>query len=333
VATFFQFAYPTACLTGLIILLGVIALRYIWYKPTIFLYPLTSFLKKKNLQASFLPTRFFFLIRTTSLILMAILIGKPQFVDLKSKITVEGIDIVLALDVSGSMNCFDDQNDRRSRLEVAKAEALNFIEKRQNDAIGLVIFGRYAIARCPLTLDKNILNDIISKLEIGQPSQDMAQATMLSQGLVTSVRRLQASKSKSKIIVLLTDGEPSPGDLDPKDALQIAKEIGVKIYTIGIGGDEGGFNTDPVFGAYRVRAPLNKELLKKIAKETGGQFFEAKKPKDLKTIYETIDKLEKKSYETEIYNKYHDYFMPILWWIISLTCIELFMATWIWFII
>ncbi len=264
---------------------------------------------------------------------MAILIGKPQFVDLKSKITVEGIDIILALDVSGSMSCFDDQNDRRSRLTVAKKEALDFIDKRQNDAIGLVIFGRYAIARCPLTLDKNILKEIITQLDIGQPSQDMAQATMLSQALVTSVRRLQASKSKSKIIILLTDGEPSPGDLDPKDAIQIAKEIGVKIYTIGIGGDEGGFNSDPVFGLYRVRAPLNKSLLKKIAQETKGQSFEAKKPKDLQTIYDTIDQLEKKSYETEIYNKYHDYFMPILWWVIMLTCFELFMATWIWFIV
>ncbi len=222
---------------------------------------------------------------------MAILIGKPQFVDLKSKTTVEGIDIILALDVSGSMDCFDDQSDRRSRLEVAKKEALDFIDKRPNDAIGLVIFGRYAIARCPLTLDKNILKTIISTLEIGQPSQDMAQATMLSQGLVTSLRRLQDSKSKSKIVVLLTDGEPSPGDLEPQDALRIAKDIGVKIYTIGIGNDEGGFSSDPVFGTYRVRAPLNKTLLKKIAKETKGQFFEAKKPQDLKTIYDTIDKL------------------------------------------
>ena len=264
---------------------------------------------------------------------MTILIGKPQFVDSKSKTTVDGIDIVLALDVSGSMNCFDDPSDRTSRLAIAKREALDFITKRDNDAIGLVIFGKHAITRCPLTLDKNILKEIISKLEIGQPSQDMPQSTMLSQGIASALRRLQMSKSKSKIIVLLTDGEPSPGDLNPNDIIKIAKELSVKIYTIGIGGDDGGFNVDPIFGLCRVQAPLNKALLKKIAQETRGRAFEAKNAQDLKKIYNIIDQLEKHSYETEIYNKYHDYFMPILWCTIWLIFIELFMATWIWFII
>ncbi|MCX5924444.1 MAG: VWA domain-containing protein [Candidatus Dependentiae bacterium] len=332
-ATFFQFAYQTPLVASLAFLVVIIFIRYKWYRPTLYIYPLADFLQKRGLQASSLPAKFFFWIRLASLLLMAILIGKPQFVDSKSKITVDGIDIVLVLDVSGSMNFFDDIKDRRSRLSVAKQEALNFIDKRQNDAIGLVIFGRYAIARCPLTLDKNILKEIVSDLEIGQPSRDMADGTMLSQGLVTAVRRLQTTKSKSKIIVLLTDGEPSPGDLDPKDALLVAKNIGVKVYTIGIGGDQGGLIDDPVFGVRVAGMPLNKSLLQRIAQETGGQFFEAKKPQDLKMIYDKIDKLEKKSYETELYNKYHDYFMPILWWVIILISFELFVATWVWFIV
>lgn len=264
---------------------------------------------------------------------MVLLVGKPQFVDSKSKVTVDGIDIMLALDVSGSMRCFDDLRDQRTRLEVAKKEALSFIDKRQNDAIGLVIFGRYAIVRCPLTLDKLILKEIVDDLEIGQPSVDMQQETKLSQGLITAIRRLQKSKSRSKIVVLLTDGSPSPGDLNSEDAIKIAQELGIKVYTIGIGSDKGVYINDPTWGIRQVDTPINKKLLQAIAKQTGGTFFEAKKPEDLKKIYGQIDQLEKQSYETQVYQKYSDYFMPIVWLVIGLLLFELFMATFVWFVV
>lgn len=332
-SSYFHIAEPWYMFYAALFLLAVIFVRYKWYQPTSYVYPLTTFLKEKKLQASSFYTQFFYWIRVASLLLMMLLIGKPQFVDPKSKINVEGIDIVLVLDVSKSMECFDDVNDRRSRWEVAKTEALRFIDKRENDAIGLVIFGRYAIARCPLTTDKQVLKGIIGNLEIGMPSADMSQGTMLSQSILTAARRLQKSKAKSKVIVLLTDGTPTQGDLPASEAINIAKKMDVKIYTIGVGGDHGGLIQDPVFGVQSVGAPLNKQLLQVIAQETGGKFFEAKKPKDLKTIYDKIDQLEKVSYETEIYNKYHDYFLPILWWVIMLLMFELCMATFVWFIV
>jgi len=329
----FQFAYAWHIVYAMIVLLLALFIRYNWYKPTSYVYPLVSFLKDQKAQASSLYTRFFYWIRLASFILMIILIGKPQFVDSKSKITVEGVDIILALDVSKSMECFDDVHDRRSRWEVAKTEALRFIDKRNNDAIGLVIFGRYAIARCPLTADKQVLKDIISELEIGMPTYDMSQGTMLAQSILTAARRLQKSKAKSKVIVLLTDGMPTQGDLPMQDAVDVAKKLGIKIYTIGIGGDQGGLVNDPVFGIQSVGVPLNKKLLKDIAQATGAKFFEAKKPKDLKHIYDTIDSLEKVSYETELFSKYHDYFLPVLWWLITLLLVELCMATFVWFIV
>ena len=331
--SYFHFAHPWYMFFAGLFTLLVIVVRWKWYQPTLYVYSLTTFFKQKNIQASSFHSHFFYIIRLISFLIMTILIGKPQFVDSKSTINVEGVDIVLALDMSKSMECFDDVQDRRSRWSVAKAEALNFIDKRQSDPIGLVIFGRYAISRCPLTHDKHILKGIISELEIGMPSADMPQGTMLSQAILTSLRRLQKSESKSKVIVLLTDGAPTPGDIEPKEVIDIASKLGVKIYTIGVGGDQGGLIEDPVFGIRSVGAPLNKELLRAIAKVTGGKFFEAKKPKDLKQIYDTIDQLEKVSYETEIYTKYHDYFLPLLWWVVILILLELCMATFVWFIV
>lgn len=332
-STYFHFAHPWYIVYAVSLLCLAIFIRYQWYKPTVYVYPLTTFLKNEQVQASSFYIRFFYWLRVASLCLMALLIGKPQFVDSKSKVTVEGIDIVLALDVSKSMECFDDLNDRRSRWEVARTEALRFIDKRENDSIGLVIFGRYAIARCPLTADKQVLKNIISELEIGMPTYDMSQGTMLAQSILTAARRLQKSKAKSKVMVLLTDGMPTQGDLPVPEVVDIAKKLGVKIYTIGVGGDQGGLIQDPIFGVQSVGAPLNKKLLQDIAQATGGKFFEAKKPKDLKHIYDTIDKLEKVSYETELFNKYHDYFLPILWWVIMLILFEVCMATFVWFIV
>ncbi len=329
----FHFAQLSYLIIFAILLVCLIAYRLMLYRPTVYRYSLTEFIAQKGLQASFFPIQFFFWIRIASLSLMVFLIGKPQLVDTKSKISVDGIDIVLTLDVSGSMDLFDDLQDRRTRITVAKEEALKFIDKRLNDAIGLVIFGRYAFASCPITLDKGILKSIVNKLEIGKPSHDMQMMTMISQGLVTACLRLQNSKSKSKVIVLLTDGAPSPGDLPIEDAIAIAKEIGIKVYTIGIGSDQAGFAVDPIAGLRRFDTPLNKPLLKKIAQQTKGQFFEAKNPKDLANIYDKIDKLEKTTTESEIYYNYQDYFIPIVWLIIALVLFELFVGTWIWFIL
>ncbi|MBP9764860.1 VWA domain-containing protein [Candidatus Babeliales bacterium] len=331
----FHFAHVQYMLVALFILCCLSVYRFFFYKPTLYRYSLTSYIVSKKGQASLLCTQFFFWMRVAILFLLALLIGKPQFVDSKSKISVDGIDIVLALDVSGSMVLFDDLQDRRSRLDVAKEEALRFVDKRKNDGIALVIFGLYALSLCPLTMDKNILKSVISEVVIRKPSDDdISQGTMLSQGLITACCRLQKSKASSKVIVLMTDGAPSPGDIAPDNALKIAQELGIKVYTIGIGSQQGGFVLDSSSGRLlSFQTPLNTALLQKIAQQTGGKFFEASNPKELSKIYDTIDTLEKSTIQTDLYHKYYDYFMPFAWLAVLLLMIELCMATWVWFIL
>jgi Ca-activated chloride channel family protein len=270
--------------------------------------------------------------RFLSLLSLLFLIGKPQLVDQKSKVTVEGIDIVMVVDVSNSMVLFDDLHDQRSRIDTAKKEAISFINKRDNDAIGLVVFGSFAITRCPLTQDKQMITSMIDQLSIDHHDL-ISQGTMISQALVAGARRLQKSSAKSKVLILLTDGETSSQDIPADTALQILQKFGIKVYTIGIGGDYGGLMRDPMFGVRQVGSKLQTDLLKHIAEKTGGKFFEAKKPKDMEIIYKEIDALEKSSYQTDIYSRYFDYFIPIVWFIIILLLIELLAITFLWTII
>ena len=327
----FHFAYFYFLLCGVLALAGALLVKRLWPQNVLYRYSLVDLFIKNKMTASFFQKYIFSFLRFVSLVLMIILMGKPQFVDQKSKMFIEGIDIMLALDVSGSMQLFDDINDRRSRWTIAQTEAIRFINKRENDAIGLVIFGRHAITRCPLTVDKNVLKNIIDDLFIGSTSKDMQIGTVLFKGIIASVRRLQKSQAKSKIIILLTDGEPSEGDAQYQDAINIAQQIGVKIYTIGVGGDHGGLYEDPFFGLRAAQSVMDKRLLNAIAKETGGQFFEAKNSEDLKNIYDKIDALERTHHEVNIYNKYYDYFLPFLWAVFWLLILELFLRVFVWF--
>lgn len=298
-----------------------------FYKPVTYKYTLTSLLKRKHIAKTF-SSKVLIVLRISSLLLLILLISKPQFVDTKSKINVDGIDIVLALDVSGSMMCFDDLKDRRPRIDIAKAEAVKFIEKRHNDQIGLVLFGKYTVSRCPLTLDKNILYQIIDDYKIGEINAD---GTVLALAISNAANRLKYSKAKSKIIILLTDGEPSPPDIDPQMAINIAKKLGVKIYTIGIGNERGGYTEHPMMGIYQGNSILNTRLLQQIAMQTGGKFFHAQNATDMQNIYDTIDKLEKTDYETSIYTKYHDFFIPLIFLALFFLLLELILSTFIWF--
>ena len=329
---FFRFEYIHFLYFIIPLFILIVAARRYFHNKSVYQYPLVGFLVKQYKKLSELPAQILYFLRFFSLMILMILMIKPQLIDKKSKITVEGIDIALVLDVSGSMQLFDDVHDRRTRIEVAKEEAIRFIDKRDNDAIGLVIFGKYSITRCPLTSDKIMLKSIVEKIDINQ-NDGLSQGTVLSQSIVTAARRLQKSKAKSKIMILLTDGAPTQEDIPPQDALNIAEAFGIKIYTIGIGSAEGGLFQDPSFGIRRVGGALNQRLLQVIAEKTGGMFFEAKHPKDVAKIYDTIDSLEKSSYQADIFTKYHDYFMPLLWLAICLIMVELFLSTFFWTII
>lgn len=298
-----------------------------FYKPVIYRYSLASLLHKASYDVSGNFKTIMIFLRGGLLVGLALLIAKPRTIDFQSKIEGEGVDMMLVLDVSNSMQISDDsKHDERSRLDVAKEEAIKFVDRREHDPIGLVIFGRDAVSRCPLTLDKNILKSIIKDTHIGTVN---GQGTLLNTGIIIAANRLKNSKAASKVMVVLTDGTPFEDDKTPEQAVAVAKKIGIKIYTIGIGHDGVVYVRTP-FGPQPMQG-VNKELLHYIAEQTGGKFFEAKKPQDMKAIYNTIDKLEKSNYETNIFTHYHDIFKPFLKAVSVLALLELLVSSLVWF--
>lgn len=302
-----------------------IILRLKFTRRVFYKYSLGSLISKSGFASKHKYKAIFFCMRFFVIILLALLVARPQLVDNRSTVFIEGIDIMLVLDASGSMNIQDFDNE--TRFDVAKKEALRFIEKREHDPIGLVIFGNSSVSRCPITLDKNILKDIINQTNVGVIDP---QGTVLSAAVLMAENRLKDSKSKSKIIILLTDGEPSENDVPSSLAIEVAKKVGVKIYTIGIGSDQQQYMRDPFYGIVPM-PKVNSELLNKMASETGGKFFMAKDKKDMRSIYDSIDKLEKTEYKTNIYNRYFDIFMPFLWAIFIVLFLEIFIGLFIWF--
>lgn len=270
----------------------------------------------------------FYIIRLMILILLALAIARPQGFDPKSKIETEGVDIVLVLDVSNSMLMFDDLNQRQTRIEVAKKEAINFINKRDHDPIGLVLFGRYAVSRCPLTLDKEILRHMITKTQIGEIDPN---GTVLSIGMMTAINRLKSAQAKSRIMIVLTDGQPSAEDIDPAMVIEIAKKLNIKIYTIGIGSEQGGFFEHPFFGIVKHGEIFNHALLANLAEQTGGQMFQAKNANEMHQIYEKIDQLERTSYQSNLFTKKYEYFGFLLKIVIVLLLLEWVLAYFVWY--
>jgi len=319
----FYYAWLLYFLIPIVIIIALYKLK--WANGVFYKYSLGSILKKNNFFSRHPYKKIFFMLRFFSLLILALLIAKPQLVDPRSNILVEGIDMMIVLDMSGSMGAAD--FGHQSRFDVAKKEALRFIEKREHDPIGLVIFGVDAISRCPITLDKTILRTIIRDLKLGDVDP---WETSLFTALLTAENRLKESTSKNKIIIALTDGEPRGDQVPPQMAINVAKKLGIKIYTIGIGPElQDLAHLHPFM---RARMDLvNTKLLKKIAQDTGGKFFMAKNAKDMRKIYEIIDKLEKTEHETDIYSKYLDIFMPFLWIIFFVLLLELFLATFVWF--
>lgn len=265
--------------------------------------------------------------RLLVLIILAIIIAKPQIVDSRSKVPVQGIDIVLVLDVSGSMQFKDYDDDNRSRFDVAKAEAIHFIEKRDHDALGLVLFGKDTVSRCPITFDKQLLKEVVEELKLGVINSD---GTMLITGIVTAANRLKYSQSKSKVMIVLTDGEPSEGDMDPSVGIDVAKKLGIKIYTVGIGSEEERVFMHPLYGVI-AKPKVNKELLTKIARDTGGHYFIARNASDMRRIYNKIDALEKTDHEVPVFSLYYDVLVPAVGLMMGLIFFELIFSTFVWF--
>jgi len=245
-------------------------------------------------------------LRSLILSFLIFALARPQFGTKTTEIISEGIDIVLALDTSGSMKALDFKIDgkRYDRLAIVKNVVSDFIQKRTDDRLGMVVFGTDAFTQCPLTLDHGILVTILDKLAIGMAGE----STAIGSAIGTAVKRLKDLKSKSKVIILLTDGDNNAG-MDPVKAAEIAKGYGIKIYTIGVGSKgEVPFEVQSFFGKtlQYTFVNLDEELLKKIAAITDGKYFLATDTQELMKIYETIDRLEKSEIKTKEYMDFNE---------------------------
>ncbi len=256
---------------------------------------------------SFLP----WVLRALVLVLLLVALAGPRKLLAQSKLSSEGIDIVLALDVSGSMSAEDYvvNGQRISRLDIIKSTVENFIQQRPDDRLGLIVFGSQAYTVCPLTVDHSWLLENLRQVRVGL----IEDATAIGSGITTSLLRLKKSKAKSRIIVLLTDGVNNSGKIDPLTAAKTAQALGIKIYTIGAGTT--GIVPFPVVDEFgnkhyeQAQFDLDEETLKKIAGMTGGQYFRAADTESLRGIYAQIDKLEKTKIEDKGFKQYE----PLFW--------------------
>jgi Ca-activated chloride channel family protein len=292
-------AYPYVLFTLLPIYACIAAYRWARKNSPVLRYSLADVIAYYRLTRSYTPLHVLRFLRTCSLLLLLFLISRPQWVDHRTNVRVNGVDIVLALDISGSMRLFDDLKDRRSRLDVAKEEAIHFVGKRTSDQIGVVIFAADALTICPLTLDTSMLKTTIGNLSLGDLNPN---GTLLFTGLATAINRLKNSNAKSKAIVLLTDGQPEgETGLTADTVISMAQQFGIKIYTVAVGNEVGGFLSHPIFGTVPMGVQsTDKVLLAKIAGATGGKAFEARNPQQMREIYNTINALEKTTFENSI---------------------------------
>ncbi len=252
-----------------------------------------------------------FALRMLALALLIIALARPQAGHREEEVLTEGIDILVALDVSGSMAAEDFKP--RNRLHVAKETVAKFIRGRKNDRIGLVVFAEKSYTRCPLTLDYGVLQTLLDGVTLAPRSED---GTALGMGLATSVNRLRTSRARSRVLVLLTDGRNNRGAIDPATGAALAKAMGIRIYTIGVGtkGEAPYPVDDPVFGRRYVYIPadIDEESLKSIAATTAGLYFRATDSRSLEGIFEKIDKMEKTEVKVKRYMRFTELFPAFL---------------------
>jgi Ca-activated chloride channel family protein len=270
-----------------------------------------GFKAEKSIAAKLKP--YLFVLRLLALSSLIIAMARPRKVDISSQTkSTKGVDIVMAIDVSGSMLAKD---LKPNRMEALKKVASSFVEGRPNDRIGIVVYAAEAYTKTPVTSDKGIVQDAIRSIKYDNVLQD---GTGIGMGLTTAVNRLKDSKAKSKVIILLTDGVNNAGFIEPETASQIAKEYGIKVYTIGIG-----TNGDAMFpyayapgGGFLFRmmpVEIDVNLLQTIAKNTGGKYFRANNNSKLEAIYAEINKLETTEIQELRFYDYDEKYRPFVW--------------------
>ena len=280
------FAYPW-------VLLGLPCLflwtYFLWKqkRPTAVQYPSVAPVRAASRSWLSILSRMPLFLRTCMLALMLLAVARPQFVEREVRKSSEGLDIVLVIDTSGSMNeGIAYQGQWVSRLAATKAVVKTFVSQRVDDRIGLVVFGNDAFTQAPLTLDHDVLSRFIDNIYLKMAGQ----GTAIGSGIITGVKRIKDLDSKSKIMILLTDGADTGSTVSPLAAADVARELGIKIYTVGVGS----------------RRSVDADTLQSIAARTKGQFFLASTVESLAQVYNNIDQLEKSEQEVKDFSRYHE---------------------------
>lgn len=300
----------------------------VWYffkhkeeKPSLQISSLKGFQQTKSILPKLQPWLFVFRLLALSALIVAL--ARPRTVDVSNKTNnTNGIDIVIASDVSGSMLAKD---LKPNRMEALKRVASDFVKERVSDRIGIVVYAAEAYTKTPVTSDKAVVLQAIQDIKYDNVLQD---GTGIGMGLATSINRLKESKAKSRVIILMTDGVNNSGFLDPKTSAEIAADLGIKVYTIGIGTNgnalfpyayapNGGF----LFKMMPVQ--IDEKLMQDIAKKTGGKYFRAQDNNGLERIYNEINKLEKTKIEELKFVNYDEKYRPLVWIALALFVIEI----------
>ena len=259
-----------------------------------------------------------FVLQMAALALLIVAVARPQSTSTSETSNIEGIDIILAQDVSSSMLARDLKPDR---LEASKKVAADFVEGRPTDRMGLVVFAGESFTQVPLTTDHSIMLNMLKELKSGM----IDDGTAIGDGLATAINRLKDSEAISKVIILLTDGLNNAGSVDPYTAAELAKLYGIRVYTIGVGS----YGTAPypvqtIFGTQyqQMKVEIDEKMLATIANSSGGKYFRASSNQKLDEIYDEIDKLERSKIEVTEFRHIHEEFYPLVAWAIALLLLE-----------
>jgi Ca-activated chloride channel family protein len=302
-----EFAYPWMFL--LLLLVPVMVYSYARFakkrQATLLVSSIRSFGETRSFKTVLRHVPF--VLRMLTVVCLIVALARPQVRNDEELISGEGIDIMLCMDVSGSMLA---QDFKPNRLEAMKQVAMDFVDKRPTDRIGLVIFAGESFTSSPITMDRNTLKTQILNAQTGY----LADGTAIGDGLATSVDRLKDSKAKTRIVILLTDGDDQGGRLDPNTAMEIARSLGVKVYTIGMATE--GFAAAPMqsddgeITLRKQQVNIDENLLRNIAAETGGLYFRARDNASLQNIYSEIDKLEKSKVQIMTLKRFREKYLP-----------------------
>lgn len=312
----FEFASPYF-LYGLII----IPLLIVWYifrgrhQSAYIRFADTSFFSRLPRSWRAYCRHMLFVLELSAMTLLFIALARPQSSSTNQKVNVEGIDIVMTIDISSSMLAQDLKPDR---LEAAKEVGADFIKGRPDDRIGLVVFASETFTQVPLTTDHGMVLNMLKDMRCGM----LEDGTAIGDGLASSVSRLKDSEAISKVVILMTDGDNNAGSVDPSTAAEMAKLFGVRVYTIGVG--TRGKAPYPVHDQYgrtyfqQMEVNINEPLLQQIADETGGKYFRATSNEKLEQIYAEIDQLERSKIEVNEFKRVHEEFLPFVLWATAL---------------